>query len=382
MTPLTRAATDPTVALAVDALAAALADAGLEKQQIDGVFVGRSPLAFDESLGLNFQMVAGLQNLRLLNQINANGTTAAQMVQLATLAVEAGLASCIACVFADTPLNAGRSSGDAFAGGGRTPGYTGIPGLEQATGMFGAVAAHALAAQRHMDLYGTTAADFAAVAIADRAWAASNAAALKREPLSLDAYYASPFVVEPFRVLDCALPVNGGVAVIVASVDIASTLPARPVYVLGMGQGHPGDRQRAGSNEAVRTGAAIAGPTAFAMAGITCHDVQICEFYDAFTFLTLVTLEDYGFCAKGEAGAFVAGGRIGPGGTTPVNTGGGHLSSSYLQGMTPLAEGIVQARGGAGHRQLERHDVVLVSGSGGRLDQHATLVLSPRESFA
>jgi acetyl-CoA acetyltransferase len=149
-----------------------------------------------------------------------------------------------------------------------------------------------------------------------------------------------------------------------------------------MGGGHPGDRQRAGDNVEVRTGAAIAGPAAFAMAGITCDDVQICELYDAFTFITIVTLEDYGFCKKGEGGAFVAGGRLGPGGALPTNTGGGHLSSSYLQGMTPLAEAIVQARGTALHRQLEPHDAIVVSGSGGRLDQHATLVLSPRASFA
>jgi acetyl-CoA acetyltransferase len=382
MTVPTRGATEPAVALAVDALAEALLDAGLQKEQIDGVLIGRSPLAFDESLGLNFQMVAGLQNLRLLNHINANGTTAAQMVQIATLAIEAGLASCVACVFADTPVNGGRSSGEAFASGGRTPGFTGIPGLEQATGLFGAVAAHALVAQRHMDLYGTTSEDFAAVALADRAWAASNGFALKREPLTLDGYLASPFVVEPFRILDCALPVNGGVAVIVASADVASMLPSRPVYVLGMGQGHPGDRQRAGQCEDVTTGAAIAGPLAFAMAGIGCADVQICEFYDAFTLLTLVTLEDYGFCVKGEGGAFVAGGRLAPGGALPTNTGGGHLSGSYLQGMTPLAEAILQARGSAKDRQLERHDAVLVSGSGGRLDQHATLILSPRETFA
>lgn len=378
----TRALTDPAVALAVDAFALALRDAGLRKQQIDGVLIGRSPLAFDESLGLNFQAVAGLHSLRLLNQINANGTTAAQMVQVATLAVEAGLASCVACVFADTPLNAGRTSGEAFAAGGRTPAYTGIPGLEAANGMFGAVAAHAFVARRHMDRYGTTAGDFAAVAVADRAWAATNDLALKRDPLSSGAYFASPFVVEPFRVLDCALPVNGAVAVIVASADIASTLPATPVYVVGMGQGHPGEQPFAGENPGAQTGAAIAGPAAFAMAGITAEDVQICELYDAFTFITIVTLEDYGFCAKGEGGAFVAGGRLGPGGGLPTNTGGGHLSSYYLQGMTPLAEGIVQARGSARQRQVTPHDAVVVSGSGGRLEQHATLVLSPQASLA
>lgn len=380
MTPPTRGECEPAVALAVDALAGALRDAGLVKTQIDGLLVTRSPLAFDDSLGLNFQMVAGLRDLRLLNHISANGTSAIQMIQFATLAIEAGLASCVACVFADTPLRGGRRSGEAFASGGRAPGYTGIPGLDAANGLFGAVAAHALAARRHMELFGTTSADFANIAIADRAWAAMNPSALKREPLTPAEYEASPYVAEPFRILDCALPVNGAVAVIVASAEIAATIAA-PVYVLGMGQGHPGNGQCAGENAEIVTGAAQSGATAFAMAGISASEVQICELYDAFTYLTLVTLEDYGFCAKGEGGAFVAGGTLGPGGALPTNTGGGQLSSYYLQGMTPLAEAIVQARGSAGERQVARHDVVAVSGSGGRLDQHATLVLSPQASL-
>jgi acetyl-CoA acetyltransferase len=325
-------------------------------------------------------MVAGLRDLRLLNHISANGTSAAQMIQLATLAIEGGLASCVACVFADTPLRGGRRSGEAFAGGGRTPGYTGIPGLEQANGLFGAVASHALAARRHMERFGTTSADFANVALACREWAAKNPLALKRDPLSLADYEASPYVAEPFRILDCALPVNGAVVLIVASADIAMTVE-HPVFVLGMGQGHPGNGQRAGWDAEVVTGAATSGPAAFAMAGISVDDIQICELYDAFTYITLVTLEDYGFCPKGEGGAFVADGRLAPGGALPTNTGGGQLSSYYLQGMTPLAEAVLQARGSAGERQVWPHDVVVVSGSGGRLDQHATLVLSPHESL-
>ncbi|MEU1167808.1 hypothetical protein ABZ372_49340, partial [Streptomyces sp. NPDC005921] len=106
-------------------------------------------------------------------------------------------------------------------------------------------------------------------------------------------------------------------------------------------------------------------------------EVDVAELYDCYTFTALLTLEDYGFCAKGEGGAFAAGGALAPGGSLPVNTGGGQLSSYYLWGMTPLSEAVLQARGEAGERQVPRHDIVLVSGNGGILDHHSTLVLSP-----
>ena len=112
-----------------------------------------------------------------------------------------------------------------------------------------------------------------------------------------------------------------------------------------------------------------------AMAGITPAQVDIRELYDCYTFTSLVTLEDYGFCEKGEGGALAASGALAPGGSLPTNTGGGQLSSFYLWGMTPLSEAIIQTRGEAGERQVPRHDVVVVSGNGGTLDHHATLVL-------
>jgi acetyl-CoA acetyltransferase len=111
------------------------------------------------------------------------------------------------------------------------------------------------------------------------------------------------------------------------------------------------------------------------MAGITPADVDVRELYDCYTYTALITLEDYGFCAKGEGGELAASGALGPGGTLPTNTGGGQLSSYYLWGMTPLSEAVIQARGHGGERQVPRHDVVVVSGNGGVLDHHATLVL-------
>ncbi len=113
------------------------------------------------------------------------------------------------------------------------------------------------------------------------------------------------------------------------------------------------------------------------MAGISVDQIDQCQLYDCYTYTVVVTLEDYGFCAKGEGGAFVASGALAPGGALPTNTGGGQLSSYYLWGMTPLSEAIIQARGHGGARQAERNDLILVSGNGGILDYHASLVVSP-----
>ena len=113
------------------------------------------------------------------------------------------------------------------------------------------------------------------------------------------------------------------------------------------------------------------------MAGITIGEVTACQIYDCYTYTTLVSLEDYGFCAKGEGGAFAASGALGPGGSLPTNTGGGQLSAYYMWGMTPLSEAVIQARGEGGDRQVPENDVILVSGNGGILDHHSTLIVSP-----
>lgn len=147
-----------------------------------------------------------------------------------------------------------------------------------------------------------------------------------------------------------------------------------------MGQGHPGDsRRRAGTTWETETGGAIAAKTAFGMAGVGPADVTACELYDCYTYTVLVTLEDYGFCKKGEGGPFVEDGKLGPGGSLPTNTGGGELSGYYMWGMTPLSEAIIQGRGAGGDRQV-KNDVILCTGNGGSLSYHAALVLSPHRS--
>ena len=129
------------------------------------------------------------------------------------------------------------------------------------------------------------------------------------------------------------------------------------MHVWGWAQTHPGYRMERGSDWGLVSGAAIAGPQAMAMAGVTPADVDVREIYDCYTYTTLITLEDYGFCAKGEGGALAESGALGPGGALPTNTGGGQLSSYYLWGMTPLSEAVIQVRGQGGERQVPRHEV-------------------------
>lgn len=362
---------------AAEAIKLAVEDAGLRKEEIDGLLVNQGVTPLPGMGGLDLQNHLGLTNLRLLASMNVGGATAGIMVQYAALSVIHGLATHVVCVFADAPLREGRGGGAAYGGVGSALAPQGMRGLYTAFGMFGVNAQYALAARRHMGRYGTTNDHFGAIAVAQRQWATMNPLAQQREPITLEDYHASRWVAEPLHLLDCCLVSNGGVAVIVSPADRAKDLKQPPVYLWGMGQGHPGDLRRKGWDVETQTGAPIAKERAFRMAGIDVRDIDVCQIYDCYTYTVLVTLEDYGFCPKGEGGPFVADGKLGPGGALPTNTGGGQLSGYYMWGMTPLSEGVIQARGQGGERQVPKHDVVLVTGNGGILDHHCTLVLSP-----
>ncbi len=365
---------------AAEAIQRAVADAGLRKRDIDGLLVNPGVSSLGAMGGVGLQNYLGLTNLRLLCSMNVGGATANAMVQYAAMAVIHGLANHVVCVFADAPLRAKASSGGAaYAGMGRSPRPSGMGGLYTAFGVFGVNAHYALAARRHMAMYGTTSDQLGAIAVAERQWATMNPLAEHREPMTLDDYRASRFVVEPLHLLDCCLVSNGGVAVIVSRAEEAKDLAQPPAYIWGMGQGHPGDMRRKGWDVETQTGAPMSKERAFSMAGITLEDIDVVQAYDCYTYTVLVTLEDYGFCKKGEGGPFVSDGKLGPGGSLPTNTGGGQLSAFYMWGMTPLSEGVIQARGHGGERQAPKHDVVLVTGNGGILDHHTTLVLSANE---
>lgn len=362
-----RSATD----LAAEAVRLAAADAGLEVTQLDGLLV--SP-GTQGSPKLSLQKVLGLRDLRLLAEIGALGAGPGVMISHAAATIAAGGASAVACVFADTPLKPKGSSKDAF-GSPRTP-PRGFAGYHAGIGMVSPNLFYALAARRHMETYGTTSDHLGVIAVGQRAWAADNPVAQFREPLLLDEHQSSAMIADPLHLLDCCLVSNGAAAVVVTSAERARDLAQPPVDILGWGQAHPGRVMGRDSEFGLRTGAAVAGPAALRMAGVGVEDVDMVQLYDCYTYTVLITLEDYGFCPKGEGGKFVAEGHLAPGGDLPCNTGGGQLSAFYLSGFTPVVEAIVQARGQAGVRQAGPHEVVMVSGNGGVLEHHATLVLS------
>lgn len=371
MTPQGKVFSTNHVGFAVQAVQLALADCGLGRDQVDGLLLNPGLSWGEASMGsFQLQQALGLKNLRLSATMNLGGATAGAMVQHAAQAITAGLCEVVVCVFSDAPLKppaakTGERSSSSSA-------YAFARGLEAAYGFFGINAQYALLARRYMHLYGATQDHLGAVAVAQRAWANRNPQAqMYDQPLTLDDYHRSRWVVEPFHLYDCCLVSNGGLAVVVTSAERARDLPRRPVYVLGMAQGHPGGDP----GDTLTSGAALCAEPALAMAGLERADLDVLELYDCYTFTVLVTLEDYGFVKKGEAGPFVAAGHTAPGGDLPVNTGGGQLSSFYMWGMTPLSEAVIQLRGDGGERQVAHARFALVSGNGGVLSTHSTLIL-------
>src|SRR4051794_13339337 len=353
---------------AAEAFALALADAGLRKDDVDGLLINANHSA---EMGPMLQLSLGLEDLTLIGALSAYGSSAGAMLQYAAHAIASGQASVVACLYADAPLAPGGSISQSAYNGRGIGGPTGFPGLRLAYGDYGpANTSYALACRRHMHLYGTTHDELGTIAVGQRAWAQLNPdAQMHGKPMTLDDYHASRWIVEPLHLLDCCLVSNGAVAVIVTSAERARDLRQPPVDLLGFGQAAPGEN-------AAHTGATRAGELAMRMAGVALEDIDVLELYDCYTYTVLVTLEDYGFCGKGEGGAFVADGKLGPGGSLPTNTGGGQLSAFYMWGFTPLAEGVIQARGQGGARQAPAHDLVLVSGNGGTLNWHSTTILA------
>jgi acetyl-CoA acetyltransferase len=228
-----------------------------------------------------------------------------------------------------------------------------------------------LLAQRWLHVTGNSAADLCAVATTARRWAEGNPDAVIREPLDEDGYRSSPMISDPLRRLDCARPVNGAVAVVLTGEPSIGTSRLR---VRGTGREHPVRRRRAGV-ESWFGGGRRAVDDALGQAGMRRDDLDVAQLYDPFTIVTLILLDEYGLTGNAPAGAFVRAGQLGPDGALPTNTGGGQLSGFYLQGMTPLAEAMIQLRGTGGARQVPGATTALIGGIGGRMDHHAALVL-------
>ena len=350
--------------LGIEAFGLALDDAGLRQSDVDGLLTmpgTTSPegslhyLRFGEAIGLNARFTASL---------TMGGGTAGALIQMAALAIAGGQASVVACVFGDTAKTGGMRFDR--ASGGEVP--------WSAWGFMGAAANSALAADRHMHRYGTTSRQLAEVAVACRHHASLNPAAVMREPITIEDHQASRWIVRPLRLLDCCLISDGGACLIVTSAERARDLKQPPALLAGFGQAYTAQTLEAERWWYVpHQKQALA--DALAMTGVGPEDIDVAQLYDNFTISVLLWLEHAGFCAEGEGGAFVEGGRIRLGGALPVNTAGGNLSESYMEGWLHLVEGVRQVRGHGGQRQVPNVEHCLVTGRGMALNCANALVL-------
>lgn len=356
--------------LCVEAALRALADAGIHKDQVDGLVTCNSMtephLYHAEAIAEYMQIFPSY-----CVTANAGGGTTFSVLQNAAMAILAGVCKTVLITMADC-LRTGLTREQAMT----LQSATGHPQFEIPYGPT-VPAYYALIARAHMDRYGTTAEQLAAVAVSGRTYAAMNPQAQMREPISIEDVLNSRMIADPLHLLDCSLVSDGGAAVVLTSAVGAKDFPNRPVYVLGIGEGH--GHEHISQARSLTTSAALeSGQRAYKMAGMGPADIDVAQIYDCFTPVVLIELEDLGFCNKGEAGAFVASGETALGGALPMNTNGGLLS--YCHPGNPgslfaLTEAVAQLRGASGIRQVKGAETALVHGQGGIMSSHATLIL-------
>ncbi|MBN9478322.1 MAG: acetyl-CoA acetyltransferase [Bordetella sp. SCN 67-23] len=350
-----------TVSLNVEACRNALADANVGKDVIDALFVKVPTSAREFMYGQKLAEAMGLRP-KLGGAWDQGGAANIALISQAVMAIEAGQCEAALVCYADNPRTGNRAV------------YARPRGDDAVYGWFSTAAGYAMIQRRHMIEHGTRPEDLGAIAKACRRHGAANPNAQLRAAISLDDYLASPMQIDPLRRDDCCLVSDGGAAVVVMSAARARALGVpNAVPILGFGQGQT-SWEVAQRPTLTSTEAAVSGRTAFAMAGLAPKDIDVAQLYDCFTITALMTLEDYGFCKKGEGGRFVADGRIEIGGDLPLNTSGGLLSETGMPGMQLVIEGVRQIRGQA-TLQVPGADTCLVSNQGGTMHTHSTLIL-------
>lgn len=353
--------------LQAEAVARALDDAGLAKDDVDALLTEPQ---FAEPLMLHGHVLGRMLGLKTnyLSTKSIGGATAVSLVQEAAMAIDAGLCEVAVCVYGETAKTGlPMLFGKAQMGRGQAD--------DLAYGMAGGPVMEARSAMRYKHEFGVTDEMFGSVAIAFREHASRNPNATYREPLTMDEYLANRFVAEPLRVLDCTIGASdGAVALVVTSAARARDLARPPAYIAGMGQGDNLDGLKDPTHYTHFAGARSS-QTAYRMAGVAPEDVDVAQFYDCFTSTVLITIEDYGFCKKGEAGPFALEGNLRLGGALPSNTSGGMLSEANITGWNVLAEGARQIRGDS-TSQVAGAEVCIVSGHGGFQAAHGTLILA------
>jgi acetyl-CoA acetyltransferase len=351
--------------LAVEACEAAIADAGLEPRQVDGMVTYTQDTNPEIEIARNL----GIGELSFFSRIHHGGGAACGTVQQAVLAVHAGVADYVVCYRAFN-----ERSGRRFGAGvqDRPP----VASAEQAHfswyapfGLLTPAQWVAMFASRYMYEYGATSEDFGRVAVADRKHAATNPKAwFYEKPITLEEHQQSRWIVEPLHLLDCCQESDGAQALVITSLERARDLPHPPAVVNAAAQGAGEDQDMMTSyyRETI-TGLPEMGLVARQLwntTGLGPDDIQTAVIYDHFTPLVLPQLEEFGFCKRGEAKDFLAGGSIELDGRLPINTHGGQLGEAYIHGMNGIAEGVRQVRG-TSVNQVDRVEHVLVTAGTG-----------------
>ena len=346
----------------------ALADAGLTLRDVDGLCTCTGgtlmhSVELAEYLGIT---------PRFTDATQTGGASYGLYVEHAAAAIAAGQAETVVIVYASTP-RAARKRGEKGLGVFATP-----ERLEWDTpfGVMLPISAYALAANRHMAQFGTTAEELAQIAVDTRTWATRNPRAHLRDAITVEDVLSSGFLAQPMHKLECCLVTDGAGAIVVTSAEKAKSLARPPVYVLGAASA-ASHAMISQMPDLTVTPGAVSGPAAFAIAGLTPDEVDVVQLYDSFTITVLLALEDLGFCKKGEGGPFAGSGALSPGGALPGQTTGGGLAYTHpgAFGAFLLVEATRQLRGEGEDRQVADAEVALAHGTGGVLSATSTVIL-------
>ena len=346
-----------TLALALKAIAAAVDDAGLTLRDIDGIATHRVGDSVQAAVVLQ---ALGIRDCRYYVDQFGGGSASHSIVGQAALAVSTGVADYVVCWRAITARSEYRMGGT-----GRPPPDVVEFQYQTPYGYATPPQQFAVQAQQYLHKYGATREDFGRIAIIQRDNASRSPRAMMTAPITMDDYLESRMIVEPLCLFDCCLETDASIAVVVTSAERARNLRHRAVLVSGAVWGGGQTLFSNHKEDFTRTAAVDASKRLYDMAGVGPSDIDVACIYDAFTPLVLLQLEDYGFCGKGEAPAFVADGNTVKGGSMPVNPHGGHISEGYVHGLNHIAEAVQQLRGDAGERQTPGAEVALSTGQPG-----------------
>lgn len=353
------------MSLASEAVAAAIADSGLSPSDIDGMVT----YSTDNNPDIEIARHVGIGSLRHFSRVHYGGGAACGTIVMAAMAVATGVADAVVCYRAFN-----ERSGRRFGAGVQDLDVSATAERAQFSwttpaGLLTPASWVAMVARRYMHLYGATSLDFGRVAVAGRRHAANNPAAwFHEQPITLDDHQNSRWIVDPLHLLDCCQETDGGQALVVTSVEKARDLPNKPAVILAGAQG-AGDQQWTMTSFyrddiAQLPEMKVVADELWTSSGLTPADIQTAILYDHFTPYVLMQLEEFGFCARGDAKDFITDGALEIGGRLPINTHGGQLGEAYLHGMNGIAEGVRQVRGTSVNQVDSVENVLVTAGTG------------------